>query len=228
MATIKALKLHGGIVEKDLETEDVEAVKRGLSNLLHHIEVLKDVYKLPVVVAINKYESDTQAEVDFVINAIKQVKCVAIDAYSEGADGCKELAKEVVDICDYYAGQVEYAYNLDSSVETKIRNIITKVYGGDKITFSIKAMESLQNVKKLKLEHLPVIMAKTQFSLSADKKLINKPEEFEIFVQDIEIRRGAGFLVVVCGNMLLMPALGVEPAAINMKIDKNYKIEGLF
>lgn len=228
VATIKALKLHGGVEEQNLDKENLEAIANGIENLKHHIQVIKNVYKLPLVVTLNKYSTDTAQEIELVKKLITDVKVVVNDVWSLGGAGAKELYEEVFKLVQEYNGGFSYSYQDDDSVENKIKAIVTKVYGGKNFSLSTLAAEKLRKIKKLKLEYLPIIMAKTQFSLSADKKLVNRPTDFEIKIDDMEIKTGAGFIVVRCGNMLLMPALGKNPAAIKMKIDNNGKIEGLF
>ena len=228
VATIKAIKLHGGAAEDKLAEENLDAINVGIQNVLHHIDVIKNVYKLPLVVTINKYNSDTEKEIELVKRLIKGVKVVVNDVYNMGGKGATELAKEVLELSNYNYEYLHYAYELDDPIEAKIKSVVTKVYGGKNIAFSSIAAEKLRLIKNLKLEELPIIMAKTQFSLSADKKLINAPTNFEVKIDDLEIKTGAGFVVVICGNMLLMPALGKNPATVNMKIDGSGKISGLF
>ena len=228
VATIKALKLHGGADEQSLEKENLEFVEKGLSNLLHHINVIKSVFKLPLVVTLNKYATDTPAEIELVKSRVKEANVVIDDVWSKGGKGASELAKEVVYACEQNNSNFKFCYNLNQSVEEKINAIVNKVYGGKAVVFSKLAKEKLMTIKKFNLEQLPIIMAKTQFSLSDDKNLIGAPKDFVIEVRDIEIRTGAEFLVVVCGKMLLMPALSKSPASERMTIDKNGKIDGLF
>ena len=228
VATIKALKLHGGAKETELEKENLTQIENGVQNLLHHISVMQEVYKLPLVVTLNKYTTDTEKEISLVKQLVTTAPVIVNDVWGQGADGAIDLAKAVLKACELPNDYFSFAYELDDTVEDKIRSLVYRVYGGKGITFSLKAQESLRQIKKLKLDHLPIIMAKTQFSLSADKNLIGAPKDFEVEVRDIEVRSGAGYLVVLCGNMLLMPALGATPAAINMHIDNNGKIEGIF
>lgn len=228
VATIKALKLHGGAKETELEKENLTQIENGVQNLLHHISVMQEVYKLPLVVTLNKYTTDTEKEISLVKQLVTTAPVIVNDVWGQGADGAIDLAKAVLKACELPNDYFSFAYELDDTVEDKIRSLVYRVYGGNGITFSLKAQESLRQIKKLKLDHLPIIMAKTQFSLSADKNLIGAPKDFEVEVRDIEVRSGAGYLVVLCGNMLLMPALGATPAAINMHIDNNGKIEGIF
>lgn len=229
IATIKALKLHGGINEKELDSENLDALKIGLQNLNHHIKTITETFKLPLVVTLNQYSTDTEAEIECVKkNVPNNIKVIVNNVWAKGGNGALELADEVIKSCEQDNSAFSYAYNLDDSVEEKINKIIKKVYGGKGAILTEKALQKIDLIKKLKLENLPIIMAKTQFSLTANKDLINAPKDFEIEIKDLEIRTGAGFIVAICGNMLLMPALSKTPAALNMKINNSGKIDGLF
>lgn len=228
VATIRALKLHGGAQDENLAQENLEALKQGVKNLEHHINVLRNVYKLPYVVTLNKYETDTDAEIKLIKSMLSDSDIIVNNVWAEGGRGAKELAQVVEQKCKENNDDFEFVYNLKDSVENKILTIVKKVYGGGSISFSEQAKFKLEKIREQGLENLPVIMAKTQFSLTADKSKIGAPKDFDVAVQDIEIRTGAGFLVVVCGAILLMPALGKKPAALGMTIDKNEKIDGLF
>lgn len=230
VVTIKALKLHGGVAKENLDDENIMAVKLGLPNLIKHIETIRDVYKLPLVVTLNKYASDTVKEVSAVKRAVSILKVpyVLNDVWALGGKGAKNLAKEVMNLCEQNNSDFDFAYNLDSSVEDKIKSIATKVYGASGIILTDKAKDSLEIINKLNLASLPVVIAKTQYSLSDDAKLLSRPTNFDITIRDIEIRAGAGFLVALAGNMLLMPGLSATPAAVNMTIDKDNNIKGLF
>lgn len=226
VATIKALKLHGGVDEKDLNNENLEAIKAGVGNLLHHKNVIENVYNLPVVVTINKYYTDTLAEINLAKELVGDV--TINDVWGKGGDGALELADKVINICKTHKGDLKFAYSLEDTVGNKIIDLVTKVYGGKGVNLSSEAKEKIEIINRLGYDKLPIIIAKTQFSLTQDKTIVGCPKDFIIDVQDIEIRSGAGFLVVICGNMLLMPALGKNPAGQNMTIDNDGKIEGLF
>jgi len=218
VTTIKALKLHGN--------DDIE---KGFGNLSRHIDIIRNVFKLPLVVTLNKYESDGKSEVDFVLNKLQRmnVDYAINDAWALGSEGAIDLANKVMSACEK-PSTLQYAYNLDDSVEDKINDIAKKVYGAKGVIFTEQAKQTIETINKLKLDKLPIIIAKTQYSLSDDAKLIGAPTDFEITIRDIEIRNGAGFLVALAGNMLLMPGLGKTPAGINMKITNSGKISGLF
>lgn len=227
VSTIKSLKFQGGAKEENLTEEDLLTLKIGAENLKHHLRVLQNVYNVPVVVTINKYGTDTEAEIKLLKDLITDTKVVLNEVWAKGGNGASELMEETIKAVENVPNYVEYAYELDDKIENKIKCIVTKVYGGDNIVLSQNAIEKIRLIKKLKLEDLPIIMAKTQFSLSGDKTKLNVPKDFELKVDDIEIKSGAGFIVVRCGNMLLMPALGKEPVAHNMIIDNNGNISGL-
>ena len=230
VATIQSLKLHGGADKDNLKEENLSALKDGIGNLLRHIDILKNVYHLPFVVTLNKYTTDTSKEVDFVINTLKSLNVTyAInDAWAMGSDGAIELAHKVMQACDEDNSKFAYSYNLEDSIEDKISDICSKIYGANGVDFSDKAKESIEIINKLKLNNLPIVIAKTQYSLSDNPKLIGAPKGFRITIRDLEIKSGAGFIVVLAGNMLLMPGLSKNPAGLNMKISSSGKISGLF
>lgn len=229
VATIQALKLHGG-ESGDLKKENLDALKQGIGNLQRHIDIIRNVYKLPLVVTLNKYTSDTPNEVNLVTKILDNmgVEYAINDAWTLGSAGAIDLANKVKKLCEEDNSHFEFAYNLEDSVEDKIRDISHKVYGADGVVFSELALEKIKEINKLHLNKLPIIIAKTQYSLSDNKDLIGAPTGFNITIRDIEIRSGAEFLVAIAGDMVLMPGLGKEPAGINMRITGNGKISGLF
>lgn len=230
VATIQALKLHGGVQKENLKEENIEALKIGIENLKRHIGIIKNVYKLPLIVTLNKYNSDRQKEVEFVIQTLKNLSCdySINDAWALGGKGAIDLASKIIKLCQEDNSNFEYSYTLENSVEKKITDICTKIYGAKGVVFTEKAKESINTINKLKLNHYPIVIAKTQYSLSDNPKLLGAPENFEITIRDIEIRNGAEFLVALAGDMLLMPGLGKNPAGVNMKISNSGKISGLF
>lgn len=228
VATIKALKLHGGVDEKQLDVENLDALKSGIGNLQKHIFNMEKIYHLPTVVTLNKFESDTEKEVQLVKDLLSPTKVVLNEVWAKGGKGAIELANEVVKKCEESNKDFEYAYNLDDAIENKIKDIVTKIYGGKGIVLSEQAKNKIEIAKKLRYDKLPIIIAKTQFSLSDDAKKIGAPTDFDVVVRDIEIKSGAGFLVVICGKILLMPGLPKVPAGAKMTIECNNKIKGLF
>ena len=230
VATIRALKLHGGVKPEDLGQENVAAIKGGLPNLLKHIETIKNVYKLPLVVTLNQYITDTDSEVAEIKKILDGygVELVINQVWAKGGQGAIDLANAVIKLCDEDNSSFEFSYNLEDSIENKIKDIATKVYGAKNVKFLAKAKESIETIISLGLDKLPIIIAKTQYSLSDNKNLLAWPEDFEITIRDIEIRTGAGFLVALAGNMMLMPGLSKVPAAVGMTIDSDGEIDGLF
>ena len=228
VATIPALKLHGGADKKLLKDENLKAVELGLENLRAHINNLKN-FNVPLIVTLNKYVSDTEKEIEIVKNFAKSemVGFAICDVWSKGGKGALELADEVVKQSKINS-KLTYSYDLSDSVKTKIKKLAKQVYGTTKVVYSKEAEKSLKEIKKLGFDNLPICVAKTQYSLSDNQKLLGAPKDFELTVRNIEIRSGAGFLVVLLGNMLLMPGLSKNPAAVNMTIDESGKIEGLF
>lgn len=225
--TIKALKLHGGVAFEDVKKENVFAVEKGISNALKHYQNIKEIYNLPCVVTLNKYTTDTDAE----IAKVKQYfgeNLVVNNVWGEGGKGGLLLAERVISSTESDNSSFSFAYNTEDSLEEKIDKIVKKVYGGKGVKYSDLALEKLKLIKSLKKEKYPVIMAKTQYSLSSDEKLLGVPQNFEVEIKDFEIRNGAGFIVAVCGKILLMPGLSKTPAAVNMKIHPNGDISGIF
>lgn len=229
VATIKALKVHGGKDKADLASVDVEAVEKGLSNLKKHIKNIQKVYHLPVVVAINRFTTDADCEIDLVKSCMMQlgVQAITVDVWAKGGKGAIDLANKVIELCEQDNSNFEFAYNIEDSIENKINAIATKIYGAKGVTFTDKAVEDISHINQLGAKNLNVIIAKTQYSLSDNAKLLGAPSNFDITIKEIQFRAGAGFAVAVAGNILLMPGLSKQPAGANMKIEKGV-ISGLF
>ncbi|MGN0868614.1 MAG: formate--tetrahydrofolate ligase, partial [Akkermansia sp.] len=229
VATIRALKMHGGVDKKNLEPADVAAVRRGLANLAAHIESAKN-YKRPVTVAINLFAATDTAEE---IAAVKElcaemgVGCAVADVFGKGGEGAKELAQMVVDSIQPSYPAFEHLYDLNMSVEERMRTIVTKIYGGDGIVLTKAAQKKLALMEKNGLTQLPVCMAKTQNSLSDDASLVGRPKGFTVTVRDFEIANGAGFLVALCGDIMRMPGLPKVPSACAIKVDADGNISGM-
>lgn len=228
VATIKALKLHGGKNKEDLASLDITALSNGLPNLIKHISNLTNVYHLPVVVALNKFATDTQEEIDFVIKELKKlnIKAIIVDVWGQGGKGAIELAKEVINLCEHN-NNFAYSYNLQDDIITKINNIATKIYGAKKVNFTPQALEDIKHIESLNINNLNVIIAKTQYSFSDNAKLLGAPTNFEITINQVQLKNGANFVVAIAGNILLMPGLSKTPAGTKMTID-NGVIKGLF
>ncbi len=230
VATVKALKYHGGIDKNNLKPENVEAVKKGLSNLGKHIENIKNVYGLNAVVAINKFATDTQAEIDEIKNYCKALgtNAVVADVWANGGNGAIELAKAVIDECEKEKPEMTFSYELDCSVEEKIRHIATKIYGADDVEITTKAKKMIADIEDNGYGNLPICIAKTQYSLSDNPDLRARPSDFKVTVRGARVSAGAGFIVILTGDIMTMPGLPKLPSAEKIDVDKNGVISGLF
>lgn len=228
VATVRALKLHGGADKSGLTEENLTALEAGLPNLLKHIENVKNVYKKPAVVAMNRFFTDTQAEIDAVLSACEKAgaRAVFTDVFLNGGEGGKELAKAVIEECAK-PSKLHFAYNLQDSTVKKVEDIVKNIYGGDGAEFTPEALKKIDEMEKKGIKGLPVIVAKTQYSLSDDAKKISRPTGFKIKVRDIIYKGGAGFIVAVAGEIMLMPGLSKTPGAEHIDIDENGNIKGL-
>ena len=229
VATIRALKMHGGLAKTELNSENLVALEKGLPNLLRHVHNIKDVYKLPSVVAVNRFPTDTDKEIELVIEKCKElgVNVVLSTVWADGGKGGEELAKEVVDLCEKQ-NDFTFSYSLDESIAEKIESVAKKVYGGDGVIFSDEAVKQIKTLEELGFEKLPVCIAKTQYSFSDDMTKLGAPEGFKITVRSLKVSAGAGFIVVLTGNIMTMPGLPKVPAAEKIDVDENGKISGLF
>lgn len=228
VATVRALKLHGGVEEKELEQENVDAVLLGIKNLEKHIETIQQ-YHLPYVVAINKFSKDTNNEINTVMNWCKEHhhRVVLSDAWANGGAGAEDLAQTVIELCNEESNFTPL-YDLECSIQEKIEIITRKVYGGRNVIFSEYAQQQLKQFTEMGWDKLPVCMAKTPSSLSDDATLIGRPENFDIHVTELRISQGAGFIVVLTGNIMTMPGLPKKPAALAMGVDEKGTSYGLF
>ncbi len=228
VATVKALKLHGGAAKETLSEENLEALRKGMPNLLKHIENIRDVYKKPVVVAMNRFASDTAAEIDCVLNAVEKsgAKAVFTDVFLKGGEGGRELAAAVAEACEI-PSRLQFAYETEDSLRVKIEKVAKRIYGADGADFSEEAEKALDDIEAKGGKNLPVIIAKTQYSLSDNAELLGRPTGFRIFVRDVVIKGGAGFVVAIAGKIMLMPGLGAHPAAEKIDLLPDGKIVGL-
>ncbi len=229
VATIRALKYHGGVELADLQKPDVDAIKRGMPNLERHLENGK-VYGVPTIVAVNRFTSDTDEEVQAVIDHCQSlgIEAYAADYWKDGGKGGTQLAEAVVKQAKKFSGSFTPVYDLDQSVEEKVNAVAKKIYGAGEVTFAAQAKADMRLIERLGLSNLPICIAKTQSSLSDDPKRRGRPEGFGIEVREIEIAAGAGFLIPITGKMMRMPGLPETPASENIDIDKDGKISGLF
>lgn len=230
VATVRALKMHGGLDKKQLGTEDLGALEKGIPNLLRHVSNIKNVYKLPCVVAVNRFPTDTDAEIDFIIKKCKElgVNTVLSTVWAEGGKGGEALAKEVVRLCEEEKGDFTFSYDTEMTIAEKIEAIVKKVYGGDGISIMPNAKKQIAQLESLGFGKCPVCIAKTQYSFSDDPTKLGAPEHFTVTVKNVKISAGAGFIVVLTGDILTMPGLPKSPAAERIDVDENGKITGLF
>ena len=230
VATVRALKMHGGLDKKSLDTEDIAALEKGIPNLLRHIHNIKNVYGLPCVVAINRFPTDTDNEIDFIIKKCRElgVNTVLSTVWADGGKGGEELAREVVRLCEEEKADFKFSYPLNCGIEEKIEAIVKRVYGGSGITVLPAAKKQIEKLTALGFAGLPVCIAKTQYSFSDNPALLGAPEGFTVTVKNVKISAGAGFIVVLTGDIMTMPGLPRHPAAENIDVDENGVITGLF
>ena len=230
VATVRALKMHGGLDKKSLDTEVLIALEKGVPNLLRHVSNIKNVYKLPCVVAVNRFPTDTDREIEFIIEKCKAlgVNVVLSTVWAEGGKGGEALAREVVRLCNEEKGAFTFSYDLDCTIEEKIEAVVKKIYGGKGIKILPAAQKQIDRLTALGFDKCPVCIAKTQYSFSDDPSLTGAPEDFTVTVRNVKISAGAGFVVVLTGDIMTMPGLPKHPAAERIDVDENGKISGLF
>ena len=230
VATVRALKMHGGLDKKQLASEDLAALERGIPNLLRHVSNMRNVYRLPCVVAVNRFPTDTDAEISFIIEKCRAlgVNTVLSTVWAEGGKGGEALAREVVRLCEEEQGDFRFSYELNGSIEDKIDAIVRKIYGGDGITVLPNAKKQIERLSGLGFDRLPVCIAKTQYSFSDDPQLLGAPEHFTVTVKNVKVSAGAGFVVALTGDIMTMPGLPKVPEAEKIDVDENGRISGLF
>lgn len=230
VATVRALKLHGGLDRSALGEENLEALGLGIPNLLRHVSNIKNVYGLPCVVAINRFPTDTDAEIDCIISRCRElgVNTKLSTVWADGGAGGEELAREVVRLCESEQGSFSYSYELGLGIADKVRTVVRRVYGGDDIDITTAAAKQIARLEELGFGGLPVCIAKTQYSFSDDPKKLGAPEGFRVTVKNVRVSAGAGFIVVMTGDIMTMPGLPKSPAAECIDVDDNGRIVGLF
>ena len=229
VATVRALKNHGGVPKAELGTENLEALQKGIPNLLRHLENIKTVYGLNAVVAINKFPTDTQAEIELIKNECRKLGanvCLS-DVHANGGEGAVSLAKQVLELCEA-ENNCKFVYEITDSIDKKIESVAKKVYRADSVSFTANAKKQLKQIEELGFSGLPVCIAKTQYSFSDDAAKTGAPEGFDITVRNLKICAGAGFVVALTGDIMTMPGLPKVPAAENIDIDSFGTISGLF
>ena len=230
VATVRALKMHGGLPKNALDHEDLAALEKGVPNLLRHVSNIKNVYKLPCVVAVNKFPTDTDNEVAFIIEKCKAlgVNVVLSNVWAEGGKGGEALAREVVRLCEEEKGDFSYSYALDASIEEKLTTVVRRIYGGEGISILPAAQKQIAELTALGFDKLPVCIAKTQYSFSDDPSKLGAPEGFTVTIKNVKVSAGANFLVALTGDIMTMPGLPKSPAAERIDVDENGVISGLF
>ena len=230
VATVRALKYNGGVPKTELGEENLEALEKGLPNLLRHIENITTVFGLPAVVAINRFPTDTEAELKLIYDKCKEkgVNVALSEVWGKGSEGGKELAEEVLRLVDNNDATLKYSYNVEDSIMDKINDIVTKVYHGVGVNYTPAAKKAIKQLEDLGYDKLPICMAKTQYSFSDSPALLGAPENFTITISNVKVSAGAGFIVVYTGNIMTMPGLPKVPSAEKIDVDNDGKITGLF
>ena len=230
VATVRALKMHGGMAKSELGNENLEALTAGIPNLLRHVSNIKNVYKLPSVVAVNRFPTDTDAEIELIISECKKlgVNVVLSTVWADGGRGGEALAREVVRLCEEEKGDFSFSYDTELSIPEKIEAVVKRVYGGDGVSILPSAMKQIATLEKYGYDKLPICVAKTQYSFSDDMTKLGAPTGFTVTVKSVKVSAGAGFIVVLTGDIMTMPGLPKSPAALRIDVDENGKITGLF
>ena len=232
VGTVRALKMHGGVDKKNLAPENLEALEKGVPNLLRHVKNMREVYHLPCVVAINRFPTDTDAEIDFIIRKCRElgVNTVLSTVWAEGGKGGETLAREVVRLCEEESGKeaFTFSYALEDTIENKLNTIAKRIYGGKGAALTPAAKKQAERLTALGYGNMPICVAKTQYSFSDDATVLGAPEDFTITVRNLKVSAGAGFIVALTGDIMTMPGLPKAPAAEKIDVDENGKISGLF
>ena len=230
VATVRALKMHGGLAKTELTEENIPALERGVPNLLRHVSNIKSVFGLPCVVAVNRFPTDTDAEIDFIMEKCRElgVNTVLSTVWADGGRGGEALAREVVRLCEEEKGSFTFAYDADMTIEQKIDAIVRRIYGGDGASIAPAAKKQIARLTELGFGNMPVCMAKTQYSFSDDQTKLGAPTGFTVTVRSVKVSAGAGFIVALTGDIMTMPGLPKVPAAERIDVDENGTISGLF
>lgn len=230
VATVRALKMHGGLAKTELTEENIPALERGVPNLLRHVSNIKNVFGLPCVVAVNRFPTDTDAEIDFIIEKCRElgVNTVLSTVWADGGRGGEALAREVVRLCEEEKGSFTFAYDAGMTIEQKIDAIVRRIYGGDGASIAPAAKKQIARLTELGFGNMPVCMAKTQYSFSDDQTKLGAPTGFTVTVRSVKVSAGAGFIVALTGDIMTMPGLPKVPAAERIDVDENGMISGLF
>lgn len=229
VATLKALKYHGGVAKEDMKKENIEALKNGMENLLKHIDNIKNNFGLNAIVAINRFTDDSEEELNLLQNTLKEkgIEMSLVEAWANGGAGAEDLAKKIVNLCEDDKN-LNYTYDLEESIEQKVKDVACKIYGATDVEFSEEAIKSIRQIENIGYGNLPVCIAKTQYSLSDDPKNLECKEPFNIHVQEVILKAGAGFIVIITGKIMTMPGLPKIPASEAIDVDENGLVEGIF
>ena len=229
VATLKALKYHGGVPKEDITKQNIEALKNGMENLLKHVDNIKNKFGLNVIVAINRFTDDSEEELNLLQNTLKEkeIEMSLVEAWAKGGAGAEDLARKIVSLCEEEK-DLKYMYDLEESIEQKVKDIACKIYGAEDVEFSEEAMKSIKQIESIGYGKLPVCIAKTQYSFSDDATNLECKEPFKIHVQEVILKAGADFIVIITGKIMTMPGLPKVPASEAIDIDENGNIEGNF
>ena len=229
VATIKALKYHGGIEKEKIQDENIEGLERGMSNLYKHIENIKEKFGLNVIVAINKYNTDTSSEIEFIQDKLKDIniETSVVEGWAKGGEGAVDIAQKLVEMTQK-STDIKYVYDLQDDIKTKIEKVAKQIYGASNVHFEENTSAEIERIANMGYGNLPICIAKTQYSFSDDAKNLECKEPFEITIRDINLKAGAGFVVAIAGKIMTMPGLPKVPSAENIDINENEEIVGLF
>ena len=228
VATIKALKYHGGVPKEEILNENIEALKKGMKNLYKHIDNLKNIFGQNVIVAINKFNTDTGVELNYLKEELskRNIKVSIVESWAKGGNGAIDIAQKIVNMPE--SQTIKYCYDLNDSIVDKVRKVAQNVYGAENVIFSDETMKKVEKIEKLGYGNLPICIAKTQYSFSDNAKNIECAEKFNININDVELKAGAGFIVIYTGKIMTMPGLPQTPAAENIDISNDGEIIGIF
>ena len=229
VATLKALKYHGGVEKDKIQEENIEALEKGMNNLYKHIENIKDKFGLNVIVALNKYSKDSQKEIEYLKNKLneKQIELSLVEGWEKGSDGAIDIANKIVELSEKEE-KFTYTYELQDDLKTKIEKVTSEIYGAKSVIYEDQAIENIEKIEKMGYGNLPICIAKTQYSFSDNAKNLECDDDFSITVRNVELKAGAGFIVILAGKIMTMPGLPKVPAAENIDIDDNGNIIGIF
>ncbi len=226
---MKAIKYHGGVEKDKIQEENIQAIDKGISNLYRHIDNLKEKFGLNVIVALNKYSKDSIEEINYLKKKLdeKNITLSLVEGWEKGSSGAIDIANKVVNLSEKESN-LNYIYELEDDIKTKIQKVATKIYGAKSVIYNDEALENIEKIEKLGYANLPICIAKTQYSFSDNAKNLEADSDFDITIRDVQLKSGAGFIVVLAGKIMTMPGLPKVPAAESIDIDENGNITGIF